>query len=178
VSGEYLDRITDTKEQIVYVKDENTNGKVNPNITKQQGFTKPKSKNGVISGAGTTRPSSKRGWTHIASVPEVYSAGDIGPKYSQYIDGCARQKYIEMLNMLMRIKVTADGQARLYDSTELGRTKATLRWLKADEESGGSKPRFLDGDWLIYGWHHKLAHGNWDTDVYLARLDWDAASVG
>jgi hypothetical protein len=177
-SGEYFDRITDKKEEQVYIKDENTNGKVNPNITSQQGFTKPKSEDGVTTGTGSLRSTSKRGWTHMISTPEVYSAGDIGAKYSRYIDGRIRQKYIEMLNLLMRIKVSANGQARLFDSTELGRTKATLRWMKPDKESGGSKPRFLDGDWLIYGWHHKLVGGDWDTDVYLARLDWDAASVG
>ena len=180
VSGEYFDKVTDKdKEQFVYVKDENTSGKVNPKTTAKQSFTKPRAENGTVTGSGTPRPSSKRGWTHIMAVPEVGSASDIGHKYSRYIDGRARQKYMEMLNMLFRIRVTARGQPRLFDSTELGRSKSTLRWQKADEQSGGNRTRFLDGDWLMYGWHHILVRdGSWTTDVYLARLDFDCASSG
>lgn len=179
VSGEYFDKITDKdKEQYVYIKDENTSNKTNPKTTEKQSFTKPKSENGTVAGSGIPRPPSKRGWTHIIAVPEVGSASDIGHKYSRYIDGRARQKYMEMLNMLFRIRVTARGQPRLFDSTELGRAKATLRWQGTDEKSGGGKVRFLDGDWLVYGWHHILVRdASWTTDVYMARLDFDSASI-
>lgn len=163
ISGEYWDKIVDKDEKVVWVKDQNTENKVNPTFTDKEGFTKPKKDD--------------RGFTHVAAVPEVYSAGDIGYKYSRYIDGRARQKYMEMLNMVMRIRVTIRGEPRLFDSTELGRTKVTLRWLKPDEQGGGTKPRFLDGDWMMYGWHHKLSQRGWETDVYLARLDWNAAAV-
>jgi len=81
-----------------------------------------------------------------------------------------------MLNMVMRIRVTIRGEPRLYDSTELGRTKATLRWLKQGD-SGGAEARFLDGDWLIYGWHHRLGGRGWETDVYLCRQDYDSLGV-
>jgi len=177
LSGQYFDKILDEKEKIVYVKDENTANKVSSQINKRQEFTKPKTDVGTISGTGRLRPPTKRGWTHIMPIPEAYSGGEIGHKYEKYIDGRARQKYMEMLNMLMRLRVTARGQPRLYDSTELGRSKVTIRWLKPDD-GGGSKPRFLDGDWLLYGWHHILSNRGWDTDLYLARLDWDAKAIG
>ncbi len=161
VSGEYLDRIVDQEEEkIVFVKDENTDQKTNPTLTAEQGFTKP-----------TER---KRGWTSINSIPE-HNAGDVGVPYKRYVDGRARQTYMNMLNMLMRLKISVRGQPRMFDSTELGRTRLRLKWLKVDPDGGG-QTRFLDGDWLIYGWHHKFKI-NWHTDIYLARLDWDASAV-
>lgn len=161
ISGEYWDKVTDAKKRKVYVGDDTTPNKTNPSIDGRQGFTAPKA--------------SDRGWTHIMSIPEVYSAGDIGAPYDRYIDGRARQTYMNMLNLLMRLRVTVRGQPRLYDSTNLGRCKVRLRWLKPNEEDGGTQARFLDGDWLLYGWHHKLLM-DWETDLYLARLDWDAKS--
>jgi len=163
VSGKYFDRIIDKDERIVHVRDENTENKVNPRLSADESFTKPSK--------------TDRGWTHLHSVPEIYSAGDIGRDYSEYIDGRARQKYMDMLHMVMRAKARCVGQPRLYDSTELGRTKATIRWTK--QGAGEVDPRFLDGDWLIYGWHHVFSNEEaWYTDIYLARLDWDAKAIG
>jgi len=164
ISGEYWDKVTDKDESVIFVKDENTQNKVNPSLKGDQSFAKPKKDD--------------RGFTHIPSIPEIYSAGEIGAKYSKYIDGRARQKYLEMINMVMRMRVTARGQPRLFDSTELGRTKVKLSWLKPPEDQAGVKPRFIDGDWLLYGWHHRLTEARgWETDVYLSRLDYNAASI-
>ena len=162
VSGEYLDRIIDEETELsVFVKDDNTENKVNPNINSEQGFSRPKKQ--------------KRGWTHIRSIPE-HNAGDVGIKYNEYLDGRARHSYLSMLNMLMRLRVTVRGQPRLFESSELGRVKIRMKWLKL-EPDGDSQTRFLDGDWILYGWHHKLKpDGSWVTDVYLSRLDWDAAA--
>ena len=90
----------------------------------------------------------------------------------------ARQKYMEMLGLLMRMRIKCRGLARLYDSAELGTIKATLWWHQIDKDSGGTKPRFFDGDWMVDGWHHKLSRTTgWLTEVYLSRLDWDAKSA-
>jgi hypothetical protein len=179
VSGEYLDRIVDDKEEKVYVTDDNTENKQNPKLTKEQSFTKPKSEKGATPGTGE-RSAKKRGWTHLHSVPEIYSANDVGEKYDKYIDGRARQNYIEMLNMLLRMRVTVRGQPRLTESDDLCKTKVTMRWHKIDNENGGYKARFIDGDWMLYGWHHILVRdtGMWTTDVYLSRLDYNAKSIG
>ncbi len=158
LSGEYFDRISDNKEEIVFVKDENTSNKVNPSTSKDQSFTKP--------------TKAKKGWTYVSSLPE-FSAGDIGHKYNDYISGRARQAYMNMLNLLMRMKLTVRGQPRLFDSTELGRVKVGVSWLGRD-----SKPRFMNGDWLLYGWHHIYTVGKgWFTDAYISRLDYNAASL-
>lgn len=165
VSGEYLDRKTDwTKEMQggagrVYVKDSNTEYKPNPSFGPDRGYSKP---------AGSL----EFGWTEVMAIPD-FTAGELGMKYGDYIDGRPRQIFMSMLNMVMRIKITVRGEPRLYDCTDLGRTQVTLKWLGVEDPS---KYKFMDGNWLLYGWHHKC-QTDWSTDVYLARLDFDAASV-
>ncbi len=157
VSGQYLDKVSDHNEEFIYVKDDNTEKKVNPTFGSDRGYTKP----GVLN----------KGFTHIMAVPE-FNAGDIGKKYGEWIDGRARQIYMDMLNMVMRIKITVTGEPRLFDCTDLGRCYVTLKWLGVEED----KAKFMDGNWLLYGWHHKCLK-NWQTDIYLARLDFDAAAI-
>lgn len=160
VSGEYFDKITDEKEKTVYVKDENTENKINPKLRDTQSFTKP--------------TKDDKGWTYISSIPEVYSDGGIGLDYGKYISGRARQQYLDMLSLLMRIKIRVVGQPRLSDTSELGDAKVKVKWMKTGDD-GGAEPRFLDGDWLICGWHHHARRNrSWVTDVYLARLDYNA----
>lgn len=159
VSGKYYDRKfgkNEGEKQVVFIEDKNTDKKVNPKFGQDRGFSKPKNVD--------------KGWTHILAIPE-FSAADVGAPYDEYISGRARQLYINLANSLMRIKVTVRGEPRLYDSYDLGRSKVTLAWLGV--ENGNS--RFMDGQWLLYGWEHKLT-SNWSTDVYLARLDYDAAA--
>ncbi len=158
VSGQYLDKKTDYDERYVYVKDENTDKKVNPKFGSDRGYTKPGSE--------------AKGWTHISSIPE-FNAGEIGKKYSDYIDGRPRQIYMDMLNMVMRIKVTITGEPRFFDCTDLGRCYVTLKWLGVEDD----QTKFMDGNWLLYGWHHRCTK-TWQTDVYLARLDYDASAIG
>jgi len=45
-------------------------------------------------------------------------------------------------------------------------------WRDAD-----NSPYFLDGDWLVYGFHHIVTRGHWYTDVFCARLDYDSSAV-
>lgn len=165
ISGEYLDRITEAESEDgspgsgrVFVEDNNTENKANPTFGEDRGYSKPDDH-------------SQRGWTQIGAIPE-FNAGDIGLKYGNYIDGRARQIYMGMLNMVMRIRLTVNGEPRLFDSTDLGRTQVTLKWLGVED----SEAKFMDGNWLLYGWQHKL-HTTWKTDVYLARLDYDAAAI-
>jgi hypothetical protein len=164
MSGEYFDRRVDPQRRTVYVNDDNTQNKVNPTFGKDRGYDKP-------------RGDLQRGWTNITSIPEFH-AGEIGYPYSKYIDGRARQTFMDMLNMVMRIKVTVVGEPRLFDSTDLGKSKIGLKWLSAEHGVGKNGPRFMDGNWLLYGWHHRLrTSSTWETDVYLARLDYNAKAL-
>lgn len=154
ISGEFLDKITDTQEQKVIVKDENTSNKVNTNITPKQGFAKP-----------------HKDWaTSVMAIPE-HSAGDIGVQYGKYIDGRARGLFMNMLNLVMRIRLRVTGEPLMNDSSALGVSTATLAWQDMDNE-----PYFLSGRWLVYGFHHTVTRDHWYTDLYLARLDYDASA--
>jgi hypothetical protein len=154
ISGEYLDKITDSGQNKVFVKDENTSNKVNTNITPKQGFAKP----------------NKKWATSVMAIPE-HSAGDLGIQYSKYIDGRARGLFMNMLNLVMRVRVRVTGEPLLHDSSDLGVSTVTLTWQDIDGE-----PYFLSGRWLIYGFHHTVTHEHWFTDLYLARLDYNADS--
>lgn len=152
ISGEFFDKITDHAEQEVVVTDNNTANKVNVDITSKQGFKKP-----------------DKPWaTSIMSIPE-HSAGDLGVPYSRYIDGRARNLFLKMLGVVMRLKIRVTGEPLLHDSSQLGVATVTIGWSDMDNE-----PYFLQGRWLIYGFHHIVTRENWWTDLYLARLDHDA----
>ncbi|MEM3000620.1 MAG: hypothetical protein QXU32_00660 [Nitrososphaerales archaeon] len=152
ISGEYLDKITDQSERKVVVKDGNTGEKVNVNITPKQGFKKP-----------------EKDWaTSIMSIPE-HNAGDIGVPYGNYIDGRARGLFLNMLNLVMRMRIRVIGDYLLHDSSKLGVSTVTISWSDVDSE-----PYFLNGKWLVYGFWHRYFPSVWTTDLYLARLDYDA----
>lgn len=154
ISGEYLDKITDSGEQKVFVKDKNTGSKVNVNITPKQGFKKP----------------DKEWATSIMAIPE-HNSGDMGVQYGKYIDGRARGLFLNMLNLVMRMRIRVNGDYMLHDSSKLGVATATLGWTDIDPE-----PYFLGGRWLVYGFHHNYTPSSWTTDLYLARLDHDASA--
>jgi hypothetical protein len=76
-----------------------------------------------------------------------------------------------MLNLVMRIKIrcTGVGKKSLANSHNLGVSKLKILWKDPDD-----KDYFLDGDWLVYGFHHIVTPGHWYTDIYCARPDFDA----
>jgi hypothetical protein len=79
-----------------------------------------------------------------------------------------------MLNMVMRIKLRVTGEPNkdLANSHNLGTSYLKIAWRDADNE-----PYFLDDLWLVYGFHHLLTRDNWVTDIYCARLDYDANAI-
>lgn len=165
ISGRFLDRRQDTPRQVVHVYDERTAAKKNVDIDPKKGFTKP--------GSWPDAVEQPHEWsTSVPMVPE-FNAGDLGIGYDKYIDGRARARFLDMLNLTMRIKVRITGEPskQLAISHNLGVSTIRLIWLDDDFE-----PYFLDGDWLVYGFHHVVTRGGWHTDLYCARLDHDAAS--
>jgi hypothetical protein len=152
ISGQFIDDKS-LKDKTI-VEDKNTDKKANVNITAYEGFKKP----------------SKEWATSIKSIPE-HNGGELGIKYSDYIDGRARGMFLNMLNLVMRMKITITGEPEMDDSSELGVSKCTISWKNIDGE-----PYFLSGKWLVYGWHHIIDCSKWITDVYLSRIDYDASA--
>lgn len=143
----------------VAVNDENTTNKRNVDIGPTQGFKKP---------PPDIAPGAPGGATYITSIPE-FSGGEIGLSYENYIDGRARGLFMNMLNMVMRIKITIDGDHTIDDSELLGVSSLNINWINSDSEV-----YFLGGRWLVYGFHHVCKPRKWVTHLYLARLDFDA----
>jgi len=162
----YIDRITDAGRTFAHVYDENTSSKKNVNIDERKGFKKPQGPPGSFE-----KPHE---WsTSVLAIPE-HNAGDLGLRYQDYIDGRARGMFLNMLNLVMRLKVRVTGETSrdLANAHNLGVSKMKLLWIDADFQ-----PFFLGGDWLVYGFHHIMTRGEWFTDLYLARLDYDASAV-
>ena len=166
VSERYLDRIVDNERKMVHVYDENTSNKKNVDIDKVRGFAKPDQ--------SISAPEKPHDWsTSLMSIPEN-SAGDIGKPYHEYIDGRCRNMYMNMLNLVMRcrFRCTGIGKPTLADSHNLGVSKIKVLWRDPK-----NNPYFIDGDWLVYGFHHVVTRGHWLTDLYCARGDWNSFAV-
>ncbi len=166
-TGRYFDRKMDRARKIVHVYDENTSNKKNVDIDKNHGFTKPQN---------TPSPEPPDDWsTAIIAVPQL-NAGELGIPYKDYIDGRARNDFVNMLNMVMRLKIRVVGEPShdLADSHNLGTSKLKIAWKVADLD--GDDSYFLDGDWLVYGFQHIVTREKWYTDIYCSRLDWDASA--
>lgn len=156
VSGKFIDKKTDRDK--VELRDENTGSKLNTKVDPDKSFSKPQCK-----------------WaTSINGIPE-HSAGDIGIKYEDYLGGRARQLYLNMLPMVMRLKIGLDGSPKFDDPSKIGVSTLTLNWKDLNDEDF-----FLSGKWIVYGFHHKVTLAgmgktpDWTTDVYIYRLDHNA----
>jgi hypothetical protein len=156
VSGLYCDRNNDITKDKVKINDSRTNNKLNVNLQQDQSFTKPTDES--------------RGWTHIMAIPE-HSAGEIGIKYQEYIDGRARAMFLNMLGGLNRIKLKVIGNHKIHDSSNLGGYTVNLTWVDVN-----GAPYSANGKWLVYGFEHTMFPGLWTTDIYLYRNDYDASA--
>jgi hypothetical protein len=156
VSGLYCDKDNNITKEKVKVNDKRTGNKLNTNLKQDQSFTKPTDED--------------RGWTQIMAVPE-HSAGDLGIKYQDYLDGRARAMFLNMLEGLNRIKLKVLGNHKVHDSSDLGGYTVNLTWVDIN-----SAPYGGNGKWLCYGFEHTVHAGMWCTDLYLNRLDYDAAA--
>lgn len=164
ISGQYLDKRSDTGQKAVYVKDKTTDQKYIAKVDKDRSFAGPKE---------DPPPGSKTaGWTSVGSIPELYSAGDVGKPYSEYIDGRARDLYLKMTNMIFRAKFQVIGHGEWLGCGGLGTDTIFVRWEQSNDDS--AQPYFLDGNWLVYGYEHNLTVKDWKTDIYCARFDYDA----
>jgi len=171
VSERYFDRVQDRPRKVVHVYDERTSAKWNVELDQERGFTKPSAPSGVVGPTRTNPVEKPHEWsTSIASIPQ-HNAGDVGIGYDKYIDGRARTRFLDMLKHVMRLKLTilGDPSKKLADTHNLGVSYLKLTWTET-----GSKDMFLSGNWMVYGFHHRVSTHRWLTDLYCNRLDWNA----
>lgn len=163
VSGQYLD-VKNAEENVV-VRDENTAQKRNVDLKSDRAFAKP--------GRSDTWPQGLPA-TFIMAMPE-YNARDVGMNYADFIDGRARQKFINMLSLTMRIRIDIYGNKKASSSDLLGVSTAALVWKDIGEED---ELYFLHGNWIVYGFRHVYLakRANWMTSLYLHRIDYDATA--
>lgn len=161
VSGEYLDVVSDAGRDKVTVKDSTTPRKYKARVGQGRSFAKPP--DGVPPAVGMTA---------IGAIPEVYSAGELGMSYSEYIDGRPRGLWLNMSNMIMRCRFRVIGHGVFYSGVGLGVDTITVRWTDAE-----GKPFFLAGNWIVYGFEHQYRTSSWATDLYCARIDYDATAT-
>lgn len=152
VTGKYLDMRTSEKK--VETTDVNTSKKKNVEIGNDRGYAKP-----------------NRDWsTFIHTVPE-HNNGDVGIRYADYITGRSRDYFMMSIYTSLRIRLTIFGDP-LFDTVKCLGGGTVFLDMKDIED----KPYFLGGPWMIYGFHHVLTGGNWNTHLHLSRLDHDAAA--
>lgn len=177
VDGQYLDRITDQQERLVFVKDSSTPNKLvaaTSDATQKsldQSFHKPD--DSVGSG-----PAESIGWTSISSIPEIYSAGDLGISYADYIDGQARKTYLDLTYDLMQLDLEVIGHGEWSSCEGLGTDTVYIKWMKAsrNNEVDGGRLWFLTGNWLVSGFRHEYTVGTWSTNLILSRYDYNSVA--
>jgi hypothetical protein len=165
MSGGYMDKITDKEEKKLWAKDITTKNKKVARTKRWQSFTKPDDSAGKDF-------KDQIGWSAVTSIPEVYSAGDIGMKFIDYIDGRPRAMYLNLVNALFRMKLTVTGDGVWDNTLNLGVDTAFLQWFNAD-----GQPWFVTGNWIVNGFHHHVKRRIWWTDVYVSRYDYDSEAV-
>lgn len=166
ISGKYHDRITDKAEEVVFVKDSRTSAKQIAKTTSTQSFTKPPDAGPPLVG-----------WSSIASIPEIYSSGDLGLNYNEYIDGRARGMWLNLSNSLLRTKIEVLGHGEWSDCFGLGVDTAFLRWTEGPGGFDNDVHWWMTGNWIVYGFHHIVTRAEWKTDLYCTRFDYNASGA-
>lgn len=164
VSGQYLDQITDSGEKKVFAKDITTPGKSIARVDQRGSYEK-------VPDGRPGESESVSGWTQVSAIPELYSAGDLGKRYDEYIDGRPRGLYLNLLNRLFRARFQVIGHGVWSDCRGLGIDTFFVKWDSAD-----GSDYFLNGNWLVYGFHHVVTRKSWVTNLYGARFDYDAVA--
>lgn len=152
VSGYYIDRFTERNKTRAY--DKTTGNKSNTEFNSDRGF----------------KVTDKTFSTFREMIPEN-SSGGLGIKYQDYIDGAARDEFLNMLGFITRMRIRIHGDKDFDDPSKLGVSTINIQWVDGDNE-----PYFLSGPWMVHGFYHILTPSGWWTDVFVNRLDWDAAA--
>jgi hypothetical protein len=117
------------------------------------------------------------GFSSIKSIPEIGSGGDLGVDYEDYIDGRARQYWLDMNHRIIKAKFTILGHGEWDSNIGLGVDTIFVRWSKEPTTVFGVAPGpddlyWVTGNWLVYGFHHTVTRKKWDTDIFCSRYDY------
>lgn len=185
VTGAYFDQSTSPTTTVV--RDGTTRNKQIAEVKGDRSFTKP----------DETFKEGSSGSTSIISIPEIYSAGELGIPYGDYIDGRARGLYLNLTQSLIRIKLEIQGHAIWRSCKGLGVDTVYIRWVKgaskskykkgtadvlgnaqaiAEDNSDAGLHHWVTGNWIVYGFNHRVERGGWLTDLYLCRYDQNASA--
>jgi hypothetical protein len=171
VSGAYFDQSQYKKNKdVVFVGDNQTSNKFKPKVDVSNNILK----RSYIKPNANADPTDDGcvGWSDVASIPE-FSAGDMGLRYHEYIDGIARGIYLSSSSTLLRIRFRVMGHYIWSGSEGLGAD--TINITLSSSVDGGP-PYFVAGNWIVYGFHHIYKPGSWITDLYCYRLDRNASA--
>ena len=113
------------------------------------------------------------GMTNMKAMPEMYSGGEVGVPYQDYLDGKARAYYYGLLNNELKGVITVPGDGEFADTKGLGVDTVYIRWTVPPNTGEG--PYWANGNWCVYGFRHsfKVSKG-WLTDIYISRFDSNA----
>ncbi|MCK9558543.1 MAG: hypothetical protein M0R50_10955 [Candidatus Cloacimonetes bacterium] len=170
ISGAYFDQSAyKKKKDVIFVGDRQTGNKLKPKVDSANGLSKSYTKPDF--NADPTDDACV-GWSYVQSIPE-FSAGDMGLKYKEYIDGQARGTYLSSSSTLLRMRFRVFGHYIWSGSEGLG---ADTIYITLSTSAKGAPPYFVAGNWIVYGFHHIYKPGSWVTDLYCYRLDRDATA--
>jgi hypothetical protein len=170
ISGAYFDQSQyREKKNVVFVGDRQTDKKFKPKVDTGGGlsksYNKPATNADLLNDACV-------GWSDMASIPE-FSAGDMGLKYRDFIDGQARGAYLSSSSTLLRMRFRVFGHYIWSGSEGLG---VDTIYITLTSSLEGAPPYFVTGNWIVYGFHHIYTPGKWITDLYCYRLDKNATA--
>ena len=138
-----------------YVNDELTPNKLVVGLQSDQSYKKPNTDNEES--------------TLIEPIPE-HNNGDIGLKYQDYSIGRAKDWFTKLIYSVLRVKITISPGDTDFDSiTGCGVAKINLEVIGMD-----SKPYYINGNWLLYGFRHLWTKDQYKTELMLARTDFDS----
>lgn len=165
ISGFYIDQANDPGEAYTVVDDDNTNKYV-PKVDESRSFTKP-----LTGPGGAVSPTV--GYTAIPAIPELFSGGEVGIEYQKYMYGRALSLYQGLSTSLIKMRMRVFGHGEFSDTIGLGADTIFVQMRRPAAEANESY-MWVSGNWLVYGFHHRVSVGSWLTDLMCARLDHDA----
>jgi hypothetical protein len=116
----------------------------------------------------------------------------MGINYRTYIDGRARGLYLNLAQATFRARIVVNGHGEWNSNKGLGVDTIVIRWSQVAQKFTQADPEaiandlkkdaaetewWMTGNWMVYGFHHKVTRGSWTTDLYITRYDFEATGL-